>query len=314
MNLLALQQAPPPGADPATFTFALDQPDVIGGWLVCFFTLAVFSFLYRDNAFYKLAEHVFVGVGTAWFTMEYYQEGVIETLLEYSRARWESIAQSPDALYALGGYELPAQVALGLRATAAVLALMLLSRMFFPNSWMPRWPLAIMVGVYAALKMTGETQSKLVIFVAEAMPAVRNPALQGGGALVWTVGKTVFVVGMICALAHFLFTFRRTRTLAAVSRVGVVVLMITFGSMFGFTVLGRIALLIERISSLETYSHGDFSLLQRTGLTLREADVAAGEEAIVLQPFSPPLLLGALMVLLLVLGAMLRRRRQLRVI
>ena len=38
--------------------------DVLGGWLVCFLTLAVFSFLWKDNPFYKLAEHIFVGLGT----------------------------------------------------------------------------------------------------------------------------------------------------------------------------------------------------------------------------------------------------------
>jgi len=36
-------------------------------WLAAFLTLAVFSFLYRDNPFYKFAEHLFVGVSAAYW-------------------------------------------------------------------------------------------------------------------------------------------------------------------------------------------------------------------------------------------------------
>ena len=53
-------------------------PDRLGSLLVCFFTLAVFSFLYSDNPFYKFAEHVFVGLGTAYFTLQYYDEGILQ--------------------------------------------------------------------------------------------------------------------------------------------------------------------------------------------------------------------------------------------
>ena len=36
--------------------------DILGAWIAVFLTLAIFSFLYKDNAFYKIAEHLFVGV------------------------------------------------------------------------------------------------------------------------------------------------------------------------------------------------------------------------------------------------------------
>ena len=74
-------------------------------------------------------------------------------------------------------------------------------------------------------------------------------------------GNFVFLFGLLCVLGHFLFTYRRSRTLSGVSRAGIVILMLTFGSMFGFTVLGRIALLIERVEILELYSGSDYSLL-----------------------------------------------------
>ena len=35
--------------------------------MAAFLTLAIFSFLYKDNPFYKFAEHLFVGVSAAFW-------------------------------------------------------------------------------------------------------------------------------------------------------------------------------------------------------------------------------------------------------
>ena len=77
---LALQQTV---TEAPIFSLIPGEADVIGGWLVCFFTLAVFSFLYKDNPFYKIAEHIFVALGTAWFTMQFYDEGIKQPVIEY---------------------------------------------------------------------------------------------------------------------------------------------------------------------------------------------------------------------------------------
>ena len=64
------------------------------------------------------------------------------------------------------------------------------------------------------------------------------------------------------------------------SRIGIVVLVITFGSMFGFTVLGRFALLIERVNTLGDYNEPSYSLFGVSAL-------------------SPPILLAVLIALIL---------------
>ena len=38
----------------------------LGIWVSALLTLAIYSFLYKDNPFYKLAEHIFVGVSTGY--------------------------------------------------------------------------------------------------------------------------------------------------------------------------------------------------------------------------------------------------------
>ena len=40
--------------------------DVIGVWLLVLMTLCILSYLYGDNPFYKIAEHIFVGVSAGY--------------------------------------------------------------------------------------------------------------------------------------------------------------------------------------------------------------------------------------------------------
>ena len=293
MNLLALQDAVSrPFFDLASGTTDLD---LIGAWMVAFFTLSVFSFLYKDNPFYKLAEHVFVGAGTAFFTLQYYEEGILEPLYEHMDRAVESMVAGGSGTVALGGYDVAATTAIAFRSLAVVFSIMLLWRLVKKDSWAPRWPLAIMVGVYAALKMTGETQAKLVLQVKGLMrPLVTEGSMAWGDDWSFVEQTTVFttfaslvlLIGTVCALGHFVFTYRRTRFLGGVSRVGVVVLMVTFGSMFGFTVLGRIALLIDRVQALGDVSGEGYQLAGVDGGWLANAT-------------SPPMLAGALIVLVL---------------
>ena len=298
-----VQEAAPVVAAPFINLDPIGTPDLLGAWLISLFTLSVLSFLYRDNPFYKLAEHFFVGLGTAYFTLQYYEEGVLQPIYEWIH----DAHQTPDGgMVNLGGLPIDPATAIALRVGAGVLGLMLLSRAFRPNSWAPRWPLAIMVGVYAALKMTGETQSKFVILLGEQFnkalydPAAPSwsdaPRIEQSG-LYFTLTRLVFVTGLICALGHFMFTLRRTKGLQVVSRIGVITLMITFGSMFGFTVLGRIALLIERVNDLDRYTAPAYWLAR--------PDTPDGGFPLL----SPPIVLGALIVALLALGALQRRRR-----
>ena len=292
--LALLQAAPAVLPRPAWFDLNPDAPpDLLGGFLICLFTLSVYSFLYRDNAFYKLAEHVFIGVATAWFTMEFYDSGVLEPLVRYLRATWETIGTPAAAGIRLGGYPVDPAWAIGWRLGAVALSLMLLTRLVSRNAWISRWPLAMMVGIYAALKMTGETRARLVDQVRDSMIAPVRPGLEWNEVL----GNLVLLVGMLAVLGHFVFTYRRTLPLRLASRIAIVVLMLAFGSRFAFTVLGRIALLIERISTLHDYGVPDYSL----------ANPAPGSESWLDTALTPPFLVGGLIVLVLALSAMTRR-------
>lgn len=289
--LVLLQAAIP---QPAWFDLNTDAPpDLLGGFLVCLFTLSVYSFLYRDNGFYKLAEHVFIGIATAWFTMEFYDSGVLEPLYKY-------ISHTHEALVAgtpikLGGYPIDPAWAIGWRLGAVALSIMLLTRLVSRNAWISRWPLAMMVGIYTALKMTGETKARLVDQVRDSMIPLWGEGMTADE----IAGNIVLIVGLLAVLGHFVFTYRRTAPLKIASRIAIVVLMLAFGTRFAFTVLGRIALLVQRVADLNSYAVPEYSLTHP----------APGAQSWLDTALTPPFLVGGLIVLVLALTAMTRRGR-----
>ena len=120
---LAMQQA----QQPIFFDFTSSAPQIVTAWLVCFFTLSVYSFLYRDNPFYKTAEHVFIGAGTAWFALQYYDEGIIDQVFAHIGS---ALSKAPGEMMELGAYQLSPSWAIFWRSLAAVLGLFLLVRLF----------------------------------------------------------------------------------------------------------------------------------------------------------------------------------------
>ena len=40
--------------------------EIFGVWVAALLTLCIYSFLYRDNPFYRFAEHLFVGISVGY--------------------------------------------------------------------------------------------------------------------------------------------------------------------------------------------------------------------------------------------------------
>ncbi len=51
--------------------------EIFGIWIAAFLTLALFSFLYKDNPVYKLAEHIFVGISAGYWLARSYRDVVL---------------------------------------------------------------------------------------------------------------------------------------------------------------------------------------------------------------------------------------------
>ncbi|MCY2924134.1 MAG: hypothetical protein NT031_01620, partial [Planctomycetota bacterium] len=63
-------------------------------------------------------------------------------------------------------------------------------------------------------------------------------------------GAAAVLIGTVCVLFYFFFSVRHGKLGAGVSKIGIWFLMISFGASFGYTVMGRLSLLIGRVRFL----------------------------------------------------------------
>jgi len=68
----------------------------------------------------------------------------------------------------------------------------------------------------------------------------------------------LIVIAVLSALIYFFFSTAHKGVFGAASRLGIYVIMIGFGAGFGLTVMGRVALLVQRIIFLKGYILGVF--------------------------------------------------------
>ena len=236
-------------ANAAQTEITLSWPRTIGLWLAAFFTLAIFSFLYADNPFYKIAESLVVGVSAAyWGVIGFWDTlvpkmfgaltpGLVKSLVQPSLVAPEKLQQM-SMIFAL------------------ILGVMMLWRLLPRGGWISAWPLAFIVGVTAGLKIVSHVESDLMAQAAATMkPLVVSVTDASGVTNMWdswwaSVANVLLVVGVICCLAYFFFSVEHKGVVGGAARVGIWYLMITFGASFGFTVMGRIALLAARVEFL----------------------------------------------------------------
>lgn len=209
-----------------------------GIWVGALLTLFIFSFLYKDNPLYKFAEHLFVGVSAGYYIV-----------LNFWTVIWVNLVRPlEDALTGRtpGG---PWQVQQGdyrvLLVVPGLLGVLLLTRLVRRADWLSRWPLALIIGVYAGLKTTGFAQGDLVAQVQASLQPLWLP-----GHLWASFNAILFTVGLVSSLLFFFYSREHKGVLGAVSRVGIGFLMVSFGAGYGYTVMSRVSLLIGRFQYL----------------------------------------------------------------
>ena len=117
---------------------------------------------------------------------------------------------------------------------------------FYPKlSWLSRWSLGFIVGMYSAVNITGFGQSDFVTQI----HATMTTALRGVGTGEFIL-NIVAIVGVFSVLIYFFFSKEHKGALGGVAKLGIWFLMVAFGASFGYTVMGRVSLLIGRITFL----------------------------------------------------------------
>ena len=230
-------------------------PRTAGVWFAALMTLAVLSFLWRDNPVYKLAESVVVGVSAGYWMIVATWDTLVPKLAGALVPAWTKANLMPSLESA--GVDWWGLVPLGL-------GMLLLCRLSARVSWLGIFPLAFVVGTFAGLRFVQNVESDLLAQVAtmfEPLVVVKHQALAGAdaaatapidwaGSIGASLSAVLILVGVLSVLAYFFFSLEHKGALGRTAKVGVWYLMITFGASFGFTVMGRIALLAARFEFL----------------------------------------------------------------
>jgi hypothetical protein len=211
-------------------------------WVSALLTLAIYSYLYRDNPVYKFAEYLFVGLASGYYFAVQWRNVLIPNLFDPLKAG----PTGPGYLT----YVVP-----------LILSILLLTRFVNSVSWLSRWAISFMVGAFAGLAIIGNAQGDLISQVqANLLPVLDSTAIRGftnatgldGKILgfLWMFGNLLLIVGLITTLMFFFFSLEHKGSIGGAAKVGVYFLMLSFGASFGFTVMSRISLLLERLRFL----------------------------------------------------------------
>lgn len=179
-----------------------------------FFTLCIFSFLYKDNPLYQMSEQLLVGIALGYGFVLAFDRVVIPFLYQplFLQRQWILIIP-------------------------AIIGIFYLFRFSRKLSWLSRYPIAFsMMGVGAGVALS--MHNIILVQMRQAMVPIENFNL------------FLIFIGTLLVLLYFFFSKAHSGLYGKFVNVGKWYMMVGFGASFGLTVMARISLLIGRIQFL----------------------------------------------------------------
>ena len=149
--------------------------EIIGNAFAAILTICIFSFLYKDNPFYKFAEHLVVGVSAGYFAV----------ILYFKIYKPKLIVPLEQGKYY---YIIP-----------AILGLMMWARFSKKWAWVSRFTLAFVIGSGSGVAIPLYLQN----YVLKQFSSTMLPV----GFSSWVlITNTLVIIGVFCTLAYFYFS------------------------------------------------------------------------------------------------------------
>lgn len=202
-------------------------------------TLAIFSFLIKENALYRFFEHLFIGIAAGLGPMlvlrDFLWPSVLAPMLGANLTVYPdgTLSEPYQPLYLL--YIFP--------MLFGCLYYFIYSRR---HGWLAKVVIGFTLGASGALAIRG--------FFGEVLPQISGsfkPLIvmgSDGAMLAESLNNCFFVATLLLVLNYFFFTFGRAGSLQEkAAPLGRPLLMVCFGAFFGSTVMARLALLVERV-------------------------------------------------------------------
>lgn len=198
----------------------LTPGEILGTWIAAGLTLMMFSFIYRDNVFFKFGEHLYLGISVGYFiTIQYWQVLVpdVYRAIRYDHNYWVLIP--------------------------AMLGIFILLRLVPKVAWLSRMSFAFYIGGFAGVAIPMNIHGYFLPQLYETLRPFDAPLGQN-------INQIIILLAVFTVLIFFFFSLEHKRLVGSISRVGLFFIMISFGASFGYTVMARISLLIGRFQFL----------------------------------------------------------------
>ena len=249
--------------------------EIMGAWLVVLLTLCIFSFLYKDNPFYKAAEHLYVGVSAGYVAVISFWQQVQPNLFgrlwpsrievddgSILKSIWYTIYEIFNfistgfgvldrSIFPEGGIKGYDEIRM-IYLIPFILGIFMLLRLVPKLGWLARWAIAYIVGMAAGLRFYGFLNSDILM-------QIKASAIDFTSDWGTIVNALILFIGTLTGLIYFFYSTEHKGVVGRLSRIGIYFLMIKFGASFGFAVMGRISLLIGRINDLKNYSSPEYN-------------------------------------------------------
>jgi hypothetical protein len=190
--------------------------DMVGTWIAVGLTLMMFSFIYRDNPAFKLGEHLYLGISVGYYVNIQYWSVIYPLVIQEMNQHHNYWVLIP-----------------------TVLGIFILLRIVPSLGWLSRMSFALYIGGAAGLTLPLIVHSLL-------LPQLSQTLQPYSGTPGNIINQVIILVAVFSTLVYFFFSLEHRKTVGMISRLGIVFIMISFGASFGYTVMGRISLLIGR--------------------------------------------------------------------
>jgi hypothetical protein len=196
--------------------------DTLWTWIAALLTLAIFSFLYKDNPFYKFAEHLFVGISAGYWVMLDYYNSVVPNLIV-------PVFKDHNFWFIIPG----------------LLGILFFTRFIPKLGFLILLPISFYIGGYAGLYIGPGLQARLLKQLQGSMLSPADFADPG-----MLINKVIVLIGILGSMLYFYFSKEHKGVLKVASNIGIWFIMVGFGAAFGYTVMARASLLIGRVQFL----------------------------------------------------------------
>jgi hypothetical protein len=187
----------------------------LGTLIAAILTLFIFSFLYRDNPFYKFAEFLLVGISVGYFIVISIKTTVVPKLIF-------PLFRQGDLLYLIPG----------------ILGFFMFLRFLPKLAWLSRISMALIIGAGAGVSIPAMMQAQIFAQMKASMGSYAS------------INNIIVALAVITTLSYFFFSREHKGALGTSAKIGVFFMMLFFGATFGYTVMSRVTLLIGRAQFL----------------------------------------------------------------